>query len=49
MKERSKLKVIDFLENCRNKDNKYKLTPNSENSPYALTFAIFIYYLIIFT
>ena len=46
MKERSKLKVIDFLENCRNKDNKYKLTPNSENSSYALTFAIFIYYLI---
>jgi len=36
----------NFLGNCRTESGLYKLTPNSEVSPFALCFAIFLYQLI---
>jgi hypothetical protein len=36
----------NFLRNCRTESGLYRLTPNSETSPFALCFAIFLYQLI---
>ena len=42
-----KRQTLSFVESCYEpSENRYKLTPNSEPTPFGLPFAIFIYFLL---
>ena len=39
-------KVVGFIETCSSEDGQFHLTKNSDTSPFALCFAIFLYHLL---